>query len=135
MPDISMCSDDNCLVRTRCYRHKDSGTKPNDPWQTYAGFTASDANGCSDFMDRVVTANPPTISKMPMLHMAIEVLAEVWASMGGKSAEFETGKNGMDEYGYYSKYYTEAKEFVRRLNKRGFVLWDISDKNAPLSNS
>lgn len=29
MPDITMCKNDNCLLSKSCYRHIDSGTKPN----------------------------------------------------------------------------------------------------------
>lgn len=38
MPDISMCGDDECPARSKCYRHKASGTRPSEPWQTYMDF-------------------------------------------------------------------------------------------------
>ena len=38
MPDIQMCSDEDCPFRTRCYRHPDSGTKPSEYWQAWGYF-------------------------------------------------------------------------------------------------
>lgn len=38
MPDISMCADDRCPSRTRCYRHADSGTVPSEFRQAYGYF-------------------------------------------------------------------------------------------------
>ena len=47
MPDITMCSDIDCLKSTRCYRFL---AKP-DPWQSY--FTESPRTGddCADFWE------------------------------------------------------------------------------------
>jgi len=38
MPDISMCADDKCPARSRCYRHKASGTVPDQYRQAYGLF-------------------------------------------------------------------------------------------------
>jgi hypothetical protein len=48
MPDISMCGETACPLSQDCYRHKDSGTKPNEPWQTYSLFEYAEG-GCPDF--------------------------------------------------------------------------------------
>lgn len=37
MPDISMCNDPDCPFSRQCYRHPDSGTKP-DPYRQAWGF-------------------------------------------------------------------------------------------------
>jgi hypothetical protein len=50
MPDISMCADDECPSRAKCYRHKASGTKPSSFWQAYSTFWREpDAKQCSAF--------------------------------------------------------------------------------------
>ena len=51
MPDISMCADNECPVRTKCYRHQASGTQPSG-WQSYAGFKATSDEGCDHFCTR-----------------------------------------------------------------------------------
>jgi hypothetical protein len=38
MPDISMCADDECPARSRCYRHKASGTVPSEYQQAFTDF-------------------------------------------------------------------------------------------------
>jgi hypothetical protein len=35
MPDIMMCLADNCCVSNKCYRHSDSGTKPDTHRQSF----------------------------------------------------------------------------------------------------
>lgn len=45
MPDISMCSA-ACPKSRQCYRHADSGTKPDKYWQTYV---LRDQGPCNDF--------------------------------------------------------------------------------------
>jgi hypothetical protein len=37
-PDISMCADDECPSRAKCYRSKASGTKPCEYRQAFADF-------------------------------------------------------------------------------------------------
>ena len=37
MPDISMCDDNDCPFRKKCYRSPDSGTKP-DMYQYWSFF-------------------------------------------------------------------------------------------------
>lgn len=52
MPDISMCAAKGCALSKQCYRHKDSGTKPNE-YQAY--FMPSDdrlGNDCDMFWAR-----------------------------------------------------------------------------------
>jgi len=38
MPDISMCGHAECPSRKSCYRHAESGTKPNGRRQAYMTF-------------------------------------------------------------------------------------------------
>lgn len=56
MPDISMCAHRNCPLRHNCYRHADSGTKPNPYRQSYAVYTPTiDEDGkvgCDDYWPR-----------------------------------------------------------------------------------
>lgn len=47
MPDITMCSNENCYVKEKCYRH----TAIPDPYmQSYAFFDYDDSQG-KCFMD------------------------------------------------------------------------------------
>lgn len=48
MPDISMCGAVGCPISSTCHRHADSGTQPNEPWQTYSAF-AYGMKGCVDY--------------------------------------------------------------------------------------
>ena len=36
MPDITMCAEDDCPRRHKCYRYM---AKPNTPWQSYFNAT------------------------------------------------------------------------------------------------
>ena len=38
MPDISMCTSKECASSATCYRHADSGTKPDPLRQAYMLF-------------------------------------------------------------------------------------------------
>ena len=38
MPDMTMCANEDCPLRKKCYRHADSGTKPTEHWQFYSAF-------------------------------------------------------------------------------------------------
>ena len=50
MPDISMCADDECPARTRCYRHKASGTVPGEYQQAFTDFQREpEDERCGDF--------------------------------------------------------------------------------------
>lgn len=57
---------------------------------------------------------------------AVEALAEARASIDGKASRFEEERNGIvavDELtGTYEGYMGEAREMIRRLSKRGYVL-------------
>jgi hypothetical protein len=44
MPDIAMCMQGDCPRSKTCYRHEDSGTKPNDHRQSY--FLGGDPANC-----------------------------------------------------------------------------------------
>ncbi len=46
MPDISMCSNDDCPVNKDCYRYT---APPNEYWQSYSDFKYQD-NTCSGFI-------------------------------------------------------------------------------------
>lgn len=49
MADISMCSNLDCPVRTRCWRSAASGTKPHKR-QAWMAFTFDPEGGCGDFI-------------------------------------------------------------------------------------
>lgn len=49
MPDISMCDVKDCPKSGECYRHKDSGTKPNQYRQAYFVMRESDERPCENF--------------------------------------------------------------------------------------
>lgn len=46
MADISMCADDTCPSRQKCYRFT---AKPNDFWQSWGGFDREDQEKCKYF--------------------------------------------------------------------------------------
>ena len=35
MPDISMCSSEQCPIKNKCYRYM---AEPNEHWQSYSNF-------------------------------------------------------------------------------------------------
>ena len=43
MPDITMCIATNCKKSSTCYRHKDSGTKPDPYWQSWCNFSKEES--------------------------------------------------------------------------------------------
>lgn len=47
MPDITMCAAKKCKLSDTCYRHADSGTRPDPLRQSYADFGA-DIHGLCD---------------------------------------------------------------------------------------
>lgn len=48
MPDISMCGERDCPIKTDCYRNPASGTKASS-YQAYSLFQYVDGK-CKDFM-------------------------------------------------------------------------------------
>lgn len=58
--------------------------------------------------------------------IAIEAVADAWASIDGKVDEFRAGKNAKsiedEPGGYYSGYLSDAQELVTRLHTRGFLV-------------
>ena len=51
MPDISMCANANCPARATCYRHRESGTQPNEFMQAYMAFSPPPgADRCADYI-------------------------------------------------------------------------------------
>lgn len=58
----------------------------------------------------------------------IEALAEAWASIDGKRADFIRGKvdrDWDDAHGSYEGYMAEAKEMTKRLAVRGYEIVPI----------
>ena len=49
MPDISMCAAE-CGVSRQCYRHPESGTVPNDPYQAWSAFEPDGPDGCDEYI-------------------------------------------------------------------------------------
>ncbi len=52
MPDISMCANEECKFKTKCYRYR---AVPDVVWQAYADFKPIDGK-CVDFWE-IVPAN------------------------------------------------------------------------------
>jgi hypothetical protein len=49
-PDISMCADDECPSRAKCYRSKASGTVPSEYQQAFTDFEREpEDERCGDF--------------------------------------------------------------------------------------
>ncbi len=46
MPDITMCSNDDCPMSLRCYRHE---AEPNMRWQSYSAFSPAEDGKCNHF--------------------------------------------------------------------------------------
>lgn len=51
MPDISMCMNKDCPLKSQCYRHEASGTRADD-WQSYSGFEPNEDGSCDNFWDK-----------------------------------------------------------------------------------
>lgn len=49
MPDISMCGNDDCKVRMKCYRNPASGTTPSGRRQSWMMFSYDERLGCEAF--------------------------------------------------------------------------------------
>jgi hypothetical protein len=52
MPDITMCVNDVCKLKEKCFRHSDSGTKPTPYRQSYSHFNEKGDKDC-DYYWRV----------------------------------------------------------------------------------
>lgn len=48
MPDISMCLNEECPLKDRCYRFT---ATPNEDWQSYAEFAPDENGECEAFRD------------------------------------------------------------------------------------
>jgi hypothetical protein len=57
-PDISMCADDECPSRAKCYRSKASGTKPCEYRQAFADFEREPEDERCGYFWPNVTAPP-----------------------------------------------------------------------------
>ena len=61
---------------------------------------------------------------------AAEALADAWASMDGKLDDFRAGKHAgsLDDEpgGHYSGYLCEAQEMLKRLERRGYRIAEIT---------
>lgn len=52
MPDITMCLNDDCPLKDKCYRHT---AIPKEYWQSYANFEYVVKDGeviCEDYYER-----------------------------------------------------------------------------------
>lgn len=47
MPDISMCKNEKCNLRHKCYRFT---ATPSPEWQSYANFEPNKSGQCDFFM-------------------------------------------------------------------------------------
>lgn len=60
----------------------------------------------------------------------IEALADAWASIDGKRADFircKIDRDWEDEHGTYGGYLAEAKEITKRLAVRGYKIVPIEE--------
>ena len=48
MPDITMCWNNKCKKKNKCYRHT---AKPEDLLQSYAVFNPENSGNCKEFWD------------------------------------------------------------------------------------
>ncbi len=48
MPDISMCSNEECPSKDKCYRYV---AIPDEYWQSYGAFSFDVSGKCSYFME------------------------------------------------------------------------------------
>jgi hypothetical protein len=70
MPDISMCADDECPARRKCYRHKASGTVPCEYRQAFADFQRHpEDERCSEFW--------PTEARRAVLDEMVKLQQEI----------------------------------------------------------
>ena len=47
MPDITMCTNDDCPLAKQCYRHEATASD----WQSIQKFTPNEQGGCDFFME------------------------------------------------------------------------------------
>ena len=47
MPDMTMCLNEDCKMKRKCYRHE---AKPASPQQPYARFVPEDDGECEHFL-------------------------------------------------------------------------------------
>lgn len=47
MPDITMCLNERCPIKSTCYRYT---AHPNEYWQSYSNFEYDPEFGCDDFI-------------------------------------------------------------------------------------
>jgi hypothetical protein len=50
MPDISMCLNQNCLLKEKCYRFK---ANPSTFWQSYTNFIPDKSGKCDSYIENV----------------------------------------------------------------------------------
>jgi hypothetical protein len=48
MPDMSLCANDKCPLKTGCYRYR---AVPNGMWQSWTFFEPDSENNCRGFME------------------------------------------------------------------------------------
>ena len=63
MPDISMCVNGNCPLKTKCYRFM---AVPGEPWQSFSHFKFNmdgEKAVCEDFME--IYDGSRIVSKVP----------------------------------------------------------------------
>lgn len=53
MPDITMCTAENCKMKMQCYRFT---AKPSEYWQSFSDFSRSleDGEDCPNFVKLIV---------------------------------------------------------------------------------
>lgn len=51
MPDITMCNNETCTLKERCYRHT---AIPDDYWQSWAFFEQNEDGTCDNFYPTAV---------------------------------------------------------------------------------
>jgi hypothetical protein len=67
MPDITMCKNEQCAEKEKCYRYK---ATPNEYWQSYSDFKE-----ICNMATAVIKANRLFFSKATRLGLCIYILA------------------------------------------------------------
>jgi len=68
MGDISMCAnDDQCPVKSQCYRSTASGTKPTEQRQSWMAFQPSRGVSCRGFVKPVLRDSLHRLYSTPSL--------------------------------------------------------------------
>ena len=126
MPDIAMCQNLYCPSRSFCYRHADSGTKPDDRRQPYMEFAYDpDLGYCSDFWNLKPKKETPMPEQTPTPKQVT-----MWQT--ATNDVFPTLQEALDaEFAFkiFRKIHTSSSKYdMTRVDQCGFWIiqhWDF----------